>query len=599
MFGDSSRISSEKLAMYKASGVMHVFAASGSNVAFVIALGWGFLYGVPKRVRVIGTIGVIVLYAALCHGSPPILRATILGMIVLSGKLGKGKVASLRWLLFAALILFFFNPLYLRDTGFQLSFAAAWGIVTLTPWLEGSSGLKRLPQPLRSVTAVTLSAQIATLPILLDAFHRISLVGLITNVFILFLLGAVLQLGLVGTVLSFMPFIPGVFYQASVWLLQFADKILSVCAAFPWSYFWVMDPGIAFYFLWYGFLAIMLMGKVKAWFILRVQMRKGIRIIRYALNSKIITMILDSRLSQRIMCIFRRNSILHSRVFWSKAGPIIFLLIFLMLPVSLGDNRLEITFLDVGQGDCILIRTSRENLLVDTGPKTDYTNAGEKIVVPYLVEKGINYLDFVFITHEDADHLGGAGYVMANIPVGKAALPEVGDRLENDAWQGGLPAEYLQDENKHVSLKAGDSLCFSSGLKIDVLAPVSVITDTDADPNNNSLVLRLNYLGEKVLLTGDMEAEEFKTVADRGGSWDADFIKIPHHGGKSSLDTSWFDQTGPKAVFITVGRNNFGHPSQEVLTYWQERGIPVYRTDIHGTIKLIIDKKGSLIICGR
>ncbi|UWG96882.1 ComEC/Rec2 family competence protein [Dehalobacter sp. DCM] len=615
LFGDASRISSEKLEMYKASGVMHVFAASGSNVAFIIVLGWRLFAGLPKRIRIIGTIGVIIFYAALCDYSPPILRATILGIIVLSGRLGKGKVAALRWLLLAAVILFLWNPLYLRDTGFQLSFAAAWGILTLAPLLERSPKLTFLPLILRPVTAVTLSAQIATLPILIACFHQLSLIGLITNIFILFLLGAVLQFGLIGTVLSFVPYISdfgsGVFYQAAIWLLLFADQLLSLCAGSPGAYFWVLNPGAAFYLLWYGAVAVVIVGKKKIAFIVIVLIKKAFRLAcngidifiakfgsmtwlkKYGPISRVI-------INHRALISIRKIGCAPGREFWTKTGTILFLLIIVAcLYLPSGDNRLEVTFLDVGQGDCILVRTSRETLLIDTGPKTAYSDAAKKIIVPYLMEKRINYLDMVFITHEDGDHIGGADYLLANIPVGKVLLPNVGERLENNAWQAGLPSEYLHDENKHDVLNAGDRLRFSTGLLIDVLAPVSVIQNTDADPNNNSLVLCLEHLGERILLTGDMEIEEMKTISDRGVEWDADYIKIPHHGGKSSFDTAWFDQTSPQAVFIMVGRNSFGHPSDEVLAYWQDRGIPVYRTDNNGTIKLIITKKGTQIICGR
>jgi competence protein ComEC len=178
-------------------------------------------------------------------------------------------------------------------------------------------------------------------------------------------------------------------------------------------------------------------------------------------------------------------------------------------------------------------------------------------------------------------------------------VPEVGERLYNTEWQEGIPCKFLSDPAKLVRLKAGDELTFSSGLKIEVLAPVTVIGGTEADANNNSLVMLLHCLGKKVLLTGDMEIDEMEEITDRGAKWDADFIKVPHHGGKSSFNPLWFDQTSPAAVFISVGSNSFGHPTNEVLNYWQERGIPTYRTDIHGTITLVVERESYRIIEGR
>lgn len=615
MFGDSGGIPAETLEMYKAAGVMHVFAASGSNVAFVMALAWLFLFGLPRKARIVATIGVILCYAVLCSGNPPILRATILGTSVLIGRLGSGKMSPLRWLLFAALILYLWNPLFLRDIGFQLSFAATWGMLVLSPRLMKNAWFGRLPELLRLPAAVSFGAQIAVIPIMTNVFHKLSLAGLITNIFILFMLGAVLQIGLIGTVLIFVPGIPSIFFQAAVWLLEISDRILTLIASFPWAYFWVLNPGLAFWIAWYGFLAAMLFGTERIQFISNVQVRrlrttaKRLQFLPY-LYRMVDTLKLGKNENKPHHMGYSNQ---WSAKFLDSAKQLIsanllsfikfrhvFALLMLLLwhPWSAG-NALEISFIDVGQGDCILIQTARENLLVDTGPRRENYNAAEKIVLPYLMEKRIGQLDFLFITHEDADHLGGAQYLLANLPVAKVAVPEAGDRITSEEWQSGIPAEYYRNEEKFVTLKAGDYIHFSSGLQIEIMAPVEEMNNTGADSNNNSLVIQMEYLGKKILLTGDMEAEEMESILDRGADWNSDFIKIPHHGGKGSLDTAWFDSTNPRAVFVSVGKNSFGHPSREVINYWEERGVPIYRTDVDGTIQLMINKKGCQIMTGR
>ncbi|HHV65125.1 MAG TPA: DNA internalization-related competence protein ComEC/Rec2 [Peptococcaceae bacterium] len=591
LFGDTSRIPDETLERYKATGVMHVFAASGANVAFVLALVWGIFFFLPRKGRILAAMSALILYAALCQGNPPILRATILGLAVLTGMMGRGKMDPLRWLLLAALILFIIEPLYLKDVSFQLSFAATWGMIVLVPKLKETAWLQKLPKLLRPAVEVSLAAQIAALPILISVFNRISLAGFVTNVFVLFILGAVLQLGLIGTTLLFLPVLPLAFFQTAFWLLQFTDAVLKIVAVFPWGYFWVLRPGIFFWVVWYGALGVWLLGKEKAWFIVRVQVRR----IRN----------LAARISKRLFLINKeqagkiRNFTLKLPSRQVRFFLVVLLLLgFLWVP-SLSRERLEITFLDVGQGDCILLQTSKEKIMVDAGPRTASFDAGERVVVPYLMQQRIAYLDMVFITHEDSDHLGGARYLLANIPVGKVAVPEVGERLTNEAWQEGLPPEILSDAGGLLRLKAGDIVKYSSGLSLEVLAPDSVIAGTGGDSNNNSLVLLLKFLGWAVLLTGDMEQEEMQQISDRGWNYAAHFIKIPHHGSKGSFDPFWFDRTNPQAVFIQVGRNSFGHPAPEVISYWQERGIPVYRTDLQGTIRLQLDEDGFTIIPGR
>lgn len=608
LFGDTGRIPGETLERYKAAGVMHVFAASGANVAFVLALVWGIFFFLPRKARILAAMGALILYAALCQGNPPILRATILGLAVLTGMLGRGKLASLRWLLLAALVLFIAKPLYLKDVSFQLSFAATWGMIVLVPRLKETAWLKKLPKLLRPAIEISLAAQIAAIPLLIIAFDRVSLAGFITNVFILFILGAVLQLGLIGTALILCPVLPLAFFQSAFWLLQFTDSILKVVASFPWAYFWVLNPGILFWVGWYGALGVWLVGKEKVWFVIRVQVRK-IKILaahlpgRQALGGKA-----NEEAGDKRQGFFR--FIAKSKDFFGLKGNsarfrrlalylIPFLLILLLWFPAWSREHLEITFLDVGQGDCILLETSREKIMVDAGPRSASFDAGERIVVPYLMQQRIGYLDMVFITHEDSDHLGGMRYLLANIPVGKIAVPEVGERLTNEAWQEGLPQAVRSSSGGLLGLKAGDKIEYASGLSLEVLAPVTVISGTNGDSNNNSLVLLLDYLGWQVLLTGDMGQEEMQQISNRGAGYAADFIKIPHHGSKGSFDPSWFDRTNPRAVFIQVGRNSFGHPASEVISYWQGRGIPVYRTDLQGTVRLRLDEHGFVVLPGR
>lgn len=598
LFGDSSRIASDTLDIYKAAGVMHVFAASGANVAFVILLAWGMFFFLPRGLRIFLSIGAIVLYAALCQGNPPILRATILCSAVLLGRLGQGRISSLRWLLFAALILFTINPLNLKDVSCQLSFAATWGMIVLASCLEKTSCVNRIPQILRQAVVLSLGAQIAALPVLVAVFHRVSLAGLITNIFMLFILGAVLQFGLIATILIPLPILSYVFFQVAFWLLQITDYILSLVAAVPLAYFWVLNPGKLFWLLWYSALGILLIGKDKVWFILRVQLRKIVRILnRVQTTASHEVRPGRNKMVTRLIYLTKYRSLPASRKYIIGC---LLVLILLIAGASAGsDNKLEITFLDVGQGDCIIVETPKEKILVDAGPRSADFDSGQRIVVPYLMEQRIGFLDLAVITHEDGDHLGGIKYLLANIPARRVAVPEVGERLWNEAWQDGLPLNFAKSPEKLLRLRAGEQLNFPSGLNIEVLAPVTTISGTTADSNNNSLVLLFEYHGWKVLLTGDMEREEMQQIWDRGADWDADFIKIPHHGGKGSFESSWFDRTDPNAVFILVGRNNFGHPANEVVEYWQKREVPVYRTDTQGTLRLVIDKNQFKIIPGR
>lgn len=598
-FGDSSRIPASVQERYKVTGVLHVFAASGSNVAFVLGLSWMLLSFLPKHIRISGTIVILLLYAALCGGNAPIVRATVLGIVVLLGRLGRGQVATLRWLFFAAVGLFIQNPLILQDLGFQLSFAAAWGIVVLTPRILKGKWLARLPKLIRYAVAGTMAAQVATLPLLISAFHRLSLIGFLANVFILFILGSVLEVGLIGVLLSFSGGLCAPFFQVSLWLLAGTDTILQVLAAVPYADVWVLNPGPLFWLLWYGGIGTVLWGKERVLFMVTSRLLyigSGLRTIAPKMMERFP---LKIRLAlQRLNLKIGRSPMFRKRLLVRWLGMLL-IFIFLWSPWK-AQSDLEVVVIDVGQGDAVLIRTPKNHaILLDTGPRSDKFDAGERIILPYLLQRRIGHLDALLITHEDRDHVGGARAVLANIPTDWVGVPEVGDRLGNEEWQDGLPFEIINQSQKLRILQAGDRIELDSGAWLDVLGPSEVLKGTRSDSNNNALVLKLNYMGQSVLLSADMEQEEMEEIYETGADIENTIFKVPHHGSRFSLDRHFLDGINPQAVCISVGKNTFGHPTPEVLQYWEERHIPVYRTDEQGTIQFRLSQRGVEIIPGR
>lgn len=589
-FGDSSRIPEQVQERYKITGVLHVFAASGSNVAFVLGLSWMLLCLMPQQIRISGTILVLILYAALCGGNAPIVRATVLGIAVLLGRFGRGQVATLRWLFFAAAGLFIQNPLIIRDLGFQLSFAAAWGIVVLTPGILKMSLFKRLPALFQFAVSGTLAAQAATLPLLINAFHRLSLIGFLANVFILFILGSVLEVGLIGVALSFSGVLSAPLFQVSLWLLAGTNGILKMLAKMPFADVWVLNPGPLFWLIWYGGIGIVLLGKERVLFMAKVRLRylfppEFYRVV-YELGMKIYSSAISGSLILKYRLLVQWGSVL---------------LIFLLLwrPWD-SQHDLEVVIIDVGQGDSILIQTPKKHaILLDAGPRSERFDAGERIVLPYLLERGIRHLDALLISHEHQDHIGGVRAVLTNIPTDWVGVPDVEDRLDNDEWKAGLPLMLTKDSEGLNMLRAGDRIELDSGAWLDVIGPHQILSGTHSDQNNNSLVLKLHYLGYSILLTGDMEQEEMEEIAETGVNLETDIFKEPHHGSRFSLDRPLLEGIHPQAVCISVGKNTFGHPSSEVLQYWKDRHIPVFRTDEQGTLTFVLGECGTEIITGR
>lgn len=599
LFGDSSRIPEVVQERYKVTGVLHVFAASGSNVAFMLGLSWMLFCFLPKRIRIIGTVLALLLYAVLCGGNAPIVRATILGIALLFGRLGRGNVATLRWLFFAAVGLFIQNPLIIQDLGFQLSFLAAWGMIVLTPRILETKLFENIPILLRFAVAGTIAAQVATLPLLIAVFHRLSLIGFLANVFILFVLGSVLEVGLIGVILSFFGELSAPLFQASLWLLEGTNTILKMLAELPYADVWVLNPGPLFWLIWYGGIGIVLWGRERALFTLKarwIYYRRGLSNIAAKLIERCPGEI--GRAMQRRLVNLSFSRFLGNRVLVRWGG--ILLILFLLWSPWNSQNDLEVVMIDVGQGDAILIRTpEKQAVLIDAGPRSERFDAGERIVLPYLLHRGTRHLDALLITHEHNDHIGGVRAVFENIPTDWVGVPDVGERLENEEWQEGLPSGLTRQSEKLRMLQAGDRIDLGSGTWLDVLGPHRVLEGTHSDANNNSLVLKLHYLGHSVMLTADMEQEEMQDIFETGVDLETDIFKVPHHGSRFSLYTPWLESTDPQAVWVSVGKNSFGHPSREVLQYWEERHIPVLRTDNHGTIRLLLGRRGAEIIPGR
>lgn len=615
LFGDTSRIPEEDLERYRVTGVYHVFSASGSNVAFLLLLCWGALSFLPIPLRAGISIAVLSFYAILCGGNPPILRATVMGIFVLLGRLGSGRGNSLRGLFLAALLLFIWQPLILKDIGFQLSFMATWGILNLSPKLVAIQGIRKWPRGLKVAFAMTCAAQIATLPLLITTFHRLSFIGLVANLLVLFLIGSIFELGMLGLLLSFLPPLGLPLFQVSLWLLSAVSSLLFRLASFPLADAWVINPGALFWVCWYGGILVLLVGKERVRFTVRVWGANARRRITPLVEAVLCAAHVG--LPDRI-----RSTTAHAGlgrrvgIKGERALLVLIVLLFLWSPWNT-PRVLEVTFIDVGQGDSILIETPKgTRILVDTGPQSQRFDAGERIIVPYLLQSGIKHLDALILTHSHADHVGGAAAVLETIPVDWVGVPEdgrdwlsgenLGDEgdLKGKSWgeESGLTSKLIKllASKKIEKLEAGDRLVLDSDIELNVLAPREILTDTHSDENNNSLVVRLlNRAGQSVLLTADMEAEEMKEILESGQDFSADLFKVPHHGSRFSLDLDWLNQIDPRAVIITVGKNSFGHPTPEVIQYWQERRVPVYRTDVNGTIRVRLDEEGIEVLPGR
>jgi competence protein ComEC len=269
------------------------------------------------------------------------------------------------------------------------------------------------------------------------------------------------------------------------------------------------------------------------------------------------------------------------------------ILFFLLFVSSAFARDLAVTFIDVGQGDSILVEApDGKNILIDGGGVPAYRKLayriGEKIVNPFLQKKKIKKLDTVILTHGHTDHMDGLLDVLAAYPVG-----EFVDTLEGGG--GVTDDEYVKiletikaKKIKYRLASAGDTLDFGPSLQVIVLNPPQKRFN---NPNDNSMVVKITYNKVSFLLTADVgQVAERKMLSNHKGKLSATILKVAHHGSRSSSCASFLNEVQPEVAIISCGRNNsFGHPHPETLKRLKRAGIPYLITTKKGTITVITD----------
>lgn len=253
------------------------------------------------------------------------------------------------------------------------------------------------------------------------------------------------------------------------------------------------------------------------------------------------------------------------------------ILIIITLLSGCGKNSLlEIHIIDIGQGDSILIKTpNSKTLLIDGG-----TNESEHIVKGYLKKHKIKTIDFLIATHPDSDHIGGLDAVVNKFNVKGLYLPE--QTITSDSYNDLISA----CNQKQVPLNyvyKGDNFSIDNYIDLFVLSP-SYIQD---DNNLNSIVFKLSFKNKSFLFTGDAESSNESDIINSFNLEDIDFLKVGHHGSKSSTTSEFLDETTPDVAVISCGyKNQYGHPHNTTLKNLKDHNVTTYRTDLSGDIVL-------------
>ena len=269
----------------------------------------------------------------------------------------------------------------------------------------------------------------------------------------------------------------------------------------------------------------------------------------------------------------------------------------LLIPTFTRDEDFMVNFIDVGQGDSILVGCNGHYALIDAGGSPyDATSVGEYVVLPYLKSMGIAKLDYCFGTHPDADHMGGLLAVADQMTVVNLVVYE--NYPDNTLFKQMLSLADANEINVDYAVK-GDVFYLGDekdSVKIEVLSPDYGEVFGEDDTNAGSLVLLVSYEDFDVLLTGDVEGlkqmELLNSDIDLG---QIEVVQMPHHGSSNSYNENWYNAFNPEAIIISVGKdNNYGHPYSPIISYWQNRGVEVFRTDMDGSVMIKTDGSSGI-----
>jgi competence protein ComEC len=561
VLGEDEGIDAETIEDFRRSGLSHLLAVSGENVTLLALLAMPLLgmLGVPLRERLVWVLGAIAVYVPLTGAGPSIQRAGVMGAAGLLATLGGRRSSRLYALALAAAVTLAIDPGIAADVGWQLSFAAVIGILILAAPLRRAIGARigrgRWRRALAEGIAVTVAATLATAPLIAFHFGTLSTTTLVANVLAMPAVAPAMWLGMASAAASQVPGFPvEALNGLNALLLAYIAQVAT----------WLGNP---------------------SWAEAEVHLGLGGLAVSYlTLGAATVAL---ARLARRQRLARARGVPRRRRM---RPGIALGALAALVLAASLaagggpaqteGHAGLQITVLDVGQGDAILLEPrGAPAVLVDGGPPGDGLAAK-------LEDAGVERLGAALISHDQSDHAGGVDELLGGFPVARLLYARLWRDTLTDARAGGAAL---------VRLAAGE-VVRSGRLRLEVLWPPPELLAEPVpgtDPNQLALVLLARWRGFRMLLTADAEAGD--VPIDPGP---VDVLKIAHHGSEDTGLGALLDRARPSLAVISVGSgNSYGHPTPATLATLAAHGVPTLRTDLDGDVVIDV-RRGSFVISG-
>ena len=532
LLGDTTGIDYETNTNLKVSGIRHVIAVSGLHVSAA----FGILYLLAGKKRLLTVlVGVpgIILFSALSGFTPSVTRACVMQILMMLALLFEKEYDPPTALAFAVLVILFVNPMAIGSVSFQLTVACMVGIFLfgerLYNWLKNSpffgGGKGKLSAAICGSISITLSTMVTTTPLTAYYFGTISIVGVATNLLTLWAITIIFYGIMLICPLGYL-FMPLSQFLAGIlsWLIRYVTSAAEVMATVPMGAVYTNSIYItAWIFFAYALLGVFLLLK-------------------------------------------RRSAMLFAGLIFS--GLLIAVALSWVEPLT-GECR--VTMLDVGQGQAILLQSQGKTFLVDCGG--DYDEGAADTVAQTLLSQGIYKLDGLVITHYDADHAGGAPYLLTRVDAENLFLPYaqddkgIGTKMQNVSIG---QTHYVKED---VKISFDDT-------EITIFAPVSYNSG-----NESSMCVLFQTENCDILIIGDRSEKTEQMLLKEHKLPQLEVLVAGHHGAKTSTSPELLEATRPEYVFISVGEDNaYGHPSQQTIDRVLSFGCKILRTDEHGTV---------------
>lgn len=607
LVGIRSELDPEQFQQFSQLGLTHILAISGLHVGIFVSIILAIcrLTGMTRESSLVAAMLCLPLYILVTGSAPSVVRAGIMGMVGLYLLKKRRLKDSLNLVCLVGLGMLLWNPYYLVNISFQMSFLVTIGLILGVPRFN-----RLLPQRFPIVSgafSVTMVAQFASFPLSIYYFNQFSLLSWLANFVIIPIFSAaviplgtaVLVLGSISEPLATMPaWLAMQLNRFSFWLVEWMNGGDVFHLIFP-------SPPVWWIAAYYGLFGLLLH-----------------LVVRERERSQ------EANTAPPAAFAYAKPGFWSGRRVQIAVGGVLLLLLLQGYEPEWWQKTGSVNFLDVGQGDAIYIRTpDNKHLLIDGGgtfrfrqegeewkERASPYEVGEKLVVPLLKKRGVHHIDWLIVSHGDFDHIGGLQAVLEQIPVkhilfnGTWKDNETSRKLIQTALKKDIPF-YAAHKNQSLSVGRHTVLHFLYPSQRSPSLPV-----WEDKQNDRSLVFLMEMYQARLLFSGDVEKMgeadilygylEGQTQAQAAETNQSDVyhltpidvLKVAHHGSKTSTTEEWLAFWKPVNAMISAGVNNrYGHPAPEVTARIKEHGADIYQTDLHGEIEMQISRHGYRI----